>query len=135
MSLKQLKMDYREREMNNFAKQTMLVAVIVLGLAGCNSKSKIDPEAGGGGLSGTWVSGDNVFSAEMRDGSFISRANDTGEVLSQGSYIVLSASQVKLNWVGNLSKQSNSADCQRSDAVNMSCTDQSGKNFTLRKTG
>lgn len=104
-------------------------------LSACQSKdAKVDPLAGGGGLTGSWVSADNVFTAQMNNGRFISVANDTGETLSEGSYYVVSASEVQLNWTGKLSQQANSARCQREGEALMNCTDQAGRTFTLRKT-
>lgn len=113
----------------------LLFPAMLTGLSGCSTNGKDDPLAGGGGLAGRWVSGDNVFSAEMNDGSFTAIANDTGNILSQGSYIVLSASEVKLDWRGNVTGQENTAVCTRPDVGTLNCRDQAGKTFVLRKTG
>lgn len=109
------------------------LAAITMILSGCNTKPKNDPLAGGGGLAGSWVSGDNVFTADLTDGQFVSRANDTGEVLSEGSYLVVSAEEVRLTWEGRLSRQSNSANCARPEVGILNCVDQAGRSFTLRK--
>ncbi|MGB7335761.1 MAG: hypothetical protein WBD01_08230 [Salaquimonas sp.] len=114
-----------------------LIAVILASsvLTACqNNKAKVDPLAGGGGLTGNWVSADNVFSAQLNNGQFISTANDTGETLSEGRYIVISASEIELSWTGRLSQQSNIAKCRRDGEGLLNCTDQQGKTFTLRKT-
>ena len=50
---------------------TVLLPAILL--ASCAKDAKIDPLAGGGGLSGKWVSGDNVFTAELRTASLFQR--------------------------------------------------------------
>jgi hypothetical protein len=111
--------------------------VLTLGmvvLSACQTKdAKIDPVAGGGGLTGKWVSSDNVFTAQLDNGNFFSTANDTGEVLSEGTYIVISASEIRMNWQGKLSQQSNSANCLRQGVDVLICTDLAGKGFTLRK--
>lgn len=111
--------------------------LVILGLlAGCQSKdAKIDPLAGGGGLTGKWVSSDNVFTAQLANGSFVSTANDTGEILSQGQYVVKSAKEVQLTWEGRVSRQSNIANCQRDGEAVLNCTDKDGRTFTLRKLG
>jgi len=106
-----------------------------LALASCAKDEKIDPLAGGGGLAGTWASSDGVFIAELADGSFVSRANDTGEVLSEGNYVVSSATAVKLNWRGRLSGQDNSANCNRPGPDTLNCVDAAGRTFTLNKRG
>lgn len=116
---------------SRFILPGMLSALIVL--AGCNKAEKIDPTAGGGGLSGKWLSSDNVFTAEFNDGIFIATANDTQSIISQGSYIVISVVQVRLNWRGNVTGLDNSAVCQRPDPNLLECVDAGGKNFTLRK--
>ncbi len=114
----------------------VLAGLLAVGvLSSCQSKdAKIDPLAGGGGLTGSWVSGDNVFTAQLRNGKFTSTANDTGEVLSEGEYIVISAKVVELTWRGRLSQQFNSANCQRDGEAVLNCTDTAGKTFTLRKS-
>lgn len=123
--------------MTGFVKPAGLFAIFLAAVAvtGCETGKKANPLAGGGGLAGRWVSADSVFSAEFRDGSFVSTANDTGETLSTGSYIVVSVSEVRLEWVGNLSQQRNVATCQRPSVDILNCTDQSGRAFSLRKTG
>ncbi|MCB1415465.1 MAG: hypothetical protein KDJ64_03530 [Nitratireductor sp.] len=110
--------------------------LIVVAVSGCETQGKkANPLAGGGGLSGSWISSDSVFTAEFQDGSFTSRANDTGETLSTGNYIVVSANEVRLEWIGNLSRQQNVASCQRPSVDILNCTDQAGRAFSLRKTG
>lgn len=110
------------------------LGVIAMTLASCaNPDGVVDPLAGGGGLTGSWVSGDNVFSANFENGRFIANANDTGSVISEGSYIVSAATQVNLNWKGNVTGQENSAVCQRPEPNTLNCTDVAGKTFTLRK--
>ncbi|MFK7902212.1 MAG: hypothetical protein AB8B49_05145 [Nitratireductor sp.] len=120
--------------MRVLSKITVLAALFGA-LAGCNDKEVIDPLAGGGGLAGEWVSGDNVFTAQFVNGNFLAVANDTGSKLSEGSYTVISASEVRMNWLGVVSGQNNAAVCQRPDASRMNCTDQTGKTFTLKKKG
>lgn len=120
---------FKQARLFSFLGIISLAAIV----SGCNTQPKDDPLAGGGGLVGNWVSGDNVFTAELDNGRFISRANDTGEVLSEGEYLVASAEEVRLTWEGRLSQQSNSATCQRPDVAILNCVDQAGRSFTLRK--
>jgi len=117
-------------------QMTAMGVLVAMALSACQTKdAKIDPLAGGGGLTGKWVSSDNVFSAQLDNGNFYSTANDTGEILSEGKYIVVSASEIKLEWRGRLSGLDNSARCQRQGTDLMTCTDQAGKSFTLQKVG
>ena len=122
------------KPVNSTLKLAGAVLLLSLGLTACQTKdSKIDPLAGGGGLTGDWVSADNVFSAQLANGKFVSTANDTGETLSEGQYIVISASEIRLDWRGRLSGKDNSANCQRQGPDVLTCTDLAGKTFTLRK--
>lgn len=124
--------------MTGFLKPAALLGMFFAAVAvsGCDTPGKkANPLAGGGGLAGRWISADSVFSAEFRDGSFVSTANDTGEILSTGSYIVVSVNEIRLEWVGKLSQQRNEATCQRPSVDILNCTDQSGRAFSLRKTG
>ncbi len=110
----------------------MLLATALV-LSACDRPEKIDPLAGGGGLKGQWNSSDNVFYADFLDGQFVSRDANSGVILATGEYLVMSASDVRLNWTSRVTGQNNRADCNRSDAITMTCTDQQGKTFTLRK--
>lgn len=122
----------------NVLKAKVLLAAglaATLTMASCANDEKIDPLAGGGGLAGSWVSSDGVFTAELADGNFVSIANDTGETLSEGNYIVSSASAVVLSWRGRLSGQENSANCSRPGPNILNCVDAAGRSFTLNKSG
>ena len=102
-------------------------------LAGCQS-AKIDPMAGGGGLAGRWSPEGGGYAAIFDNGVFKTTANDTGNTISQGNYVVLSAEQVQLNWTSNITGQPNSAKCSRPSLNLLNCTDAGGKPFTLRRT-
>lgn len=110
-----------------------MIGILAIGAAGCANKGKIDPLAGGGGLAGSWVSSDNVFTASFSAGEFVATANDTGGVISEGRYIVASASEVRLDWRGKITGVDNSAVCQRPSPEQLNCTDATGKTFTLIK--
>lgn len=119
----------RKHVLTNF----LFLCVAVLGISACDKAEKIDPLAGGGGLNGQWRSGDNVFIADFSDGAFVSRATDTGEILANGRYIVVSTTEVRLEWSGRLSQQNNTAVCNRQGLDNLNCTDQEGRSFSLAK--
>lgn len=108
------------------------VAVTLMLLAGCQT-AKIDPTAGGGGLAGRWAPDGGGYTAIFNNGSFQTLATDTGNVISQGSYLAQSVQQVDLNWTSNITGQPNSASCQRPNANLLTCTDAGGKAFTLRR--
>lgn len=127
--------EHAVRKMSLKPAMAMLMAGAMLAAAGCQQRGKIDPIAGGGGLTGSWVSSDNVFTARFDDGAFTATANDTGAMISQGSYVVVSTEELRLEWLGLITNQRNSATCTRPDATVLSCTDASGRSFSLRKQG
>lgn len=113
-----------------------ITSIIMFGamIAGCQPDEKIDPRAGGGGLQGSWASADGIFTANFNNGSFIATANDTGSVISEGSYIAVAFNQVNLKWNGKVTGSQNSATCARPDVTSLNCTDAAGRSFTLIKT-
>ena len=113
-----------------------LVSVVALGMltlmSGCQT-AKIDPTAGGGGLSGRWSPDTGGYAAIFDNGVFRTTASDTGNVISEGSYIVQSAEEVELSWTSHITGQPNSARCARPSVNLLNCTDAAGKPFTLRR--
>lgn len=115
-----------------FDKQkTALVLLAALTLAGCSLTK--DEVAGPPLLNGNWASTDGVYTAELRNGSFRALANDTGNVISQGNYVALSETNVRIEWVSNLSGSANKADCVKPSDNQLDCTDQGGRTFSLRR--
>ena len=108
---------------------TLLVAGLLM--AGCSQGAK---PAGPTIANGTWASSDGVYSATFSNGRFRATANDTGELLSEGRYIVKSDSSLRIEWQGNVTRTANSAECTKPNTEEMSCVDQNGKNFSLKRT-
>jgi len=84
-------------------KNTAL-SIVALGtmslLAACQSDKDL---AGPPLLNGNWASSDGVYVAQLSNGQFKAVANDTGNIISEGSYIALAEDKVRLNWVGRIS--------------------------------
>ncbi len=106
---------------------------LLLSLAGCNQTDAIDPLRGGGGLVGNWAPTEGNYQARFDNGRFLTTALDTGNTISEGSYIVRSEQSVELNWTSNITQKANTAQCSRSDPNVLECTDQEGKPFQLRR--
>ncbi|MGI9401740.1 MAG: hypothetical protein ACR2O0_10835 [Rhizobiaceae bacterium] len=104
----------------------------LLVLASC-ATAKIDPTIGGGGITGKWAPDGGGYTALFNNGQFSTTAEDTGNIISQGSYIAVSTTEVTLKWTSNVTGLENTATCQRPDPVVLNCTDGGGKSFTLRK--
>lgn len=120
--------------MNKRAKNIGLSAVAIMGLsflAACNNAKDL---AGPPVLNGSWASSDGVYVAEFLNGQFRAVANDTGNVISEGSYIALAENKVQLNWVGKISGKSNQAECLKPEDNQLDCVDVSGNKFSLRRS-
>jgi hypothetical protein len=111
----------------------MLAMLAAVALAGCGQTAKVDPLAGGGGLTGNWAPDDGGYTALFANGIFRTTATDTGNVISEGNYVAVSASQVELRWQSKITGLQNSAQCQRPDPNVLNCTDAAGKPFVLRR--
>lgn len=109
----------------------LALCFVVLTLTACSRGAK---PAGPPIANGTWASSDGVYTATFANGSFRATANDTGETLSQGRYIVKTKDQLRIEWQGNVSRAENSAECTKPNPEEMNCLDQNGKSFTLRRT-
>lgn len=109
----------------------LLICAAAASMTACSRGAK---PAGPPIANGTWASGDGVYTATFANGSFTATANDTGETLSQGRYIVKSETQLRIEWQGNVSRTQNSAECTKPSTEEMNCQDQNGRNFTLRRT-
>ncbi len=122
-------------EMKSKAAWQVPVAAMVLAtlaMTACQT-DKINPTAGGGGLSGDWRPDGGGYTAKFENGKFTTLALDTGNVISQGGYLAISETQVDLNWVSNITGTSNTATCARPDLNTLNCTDGGGKPFVLRR--
>lgn len=102
-------------------------------LSACQQGPKIDPLAGGGGLTGNWAPDGGGYTATFANGAFRTMATDTGNVISEGGYTANSATEVELRWQSRITNLANQARCNRPDANTLLCTDQAGKAFTLRR--
>ncbi len=100
-------------------------------LSACQGNKKV---AGAPVLNGNWASSDGVYVAQLVNGQFRAVANDTGSVISEGSYFALSENKVQLNWVGKISGKSNQAECLKSEANQLDCVDVNGNKFSLRRS-
>jgi hypothetical protein len=113
---------------------TGIAAAMLALVAGCQS-TKINPTAGGGGITGNWQPDSGGYTAIFDNGRFSTTASDTGNIISQGSYLAVSASEVQLHWTSNITGLENSAACNRPQANTLECTDAGGRNFVLRRAG
>lgn len=109
---------------------TMVVGTMGI-LSACQNAKDI---AGPPVLNGNWASSDGVYVAELLNGQFKAVANDTGNVISEGSYIALAENRIQLSWVGRISGKSNQAECLKPEENQLDCVDVNGNKFSLRRS-
>ena len=100
-------------------------------LAACQGNKEL---AGPPVLNGNWASSDGVYVAQLFNGQFKAVANDTGNVISEGSYIALAENKIQLSWVGKISGKSNQAECLKPEDNQLDCVDVNGNKFSLRRS-
>ena len=110
-----------------------LALAAVLALTACGQDAKINPTAGGGGLTGTWRPDTGGYTARFDNGAFSTVAADTGNVISQGGYVAVSEKEVQLQWKSNVTGMDNTATCNRPSPDVLNCTDGGGRSFVLRR--
>lgn len=110
--------------------KTAAITGTLLAIAACQGNREL---AGPPILNGSWASTDGVYVAQLNNGSFQAIANDTGAVISEGTYIALAQDRVQIDWVGNISKTTNRAECTKPEDNLMNCVDQNGNTFSLRR--
>ena len=108
-----------------------LVAAVLGFLSACQTTEVAGPPL----LNGNWASSDGVYVAEFQNGNFRAIANDTGEEISRGEYVVLAENRVQLNWIGLVTNNANSAECNKPDPNRLDCIDRNGNRFSLARRG
>jgi hypothetical protein len=84
-------------------------------------------------LDGAWSSTDGVFVANFENGNFTSRFIKTSEILAQGTYTV-SGANVRLDWISVATQQRRSASCFFTAADTVSCNQDGGGSFDLKRS-
>jgi len=83
-------------------------------------------------MDGTWMSVDGVFVATFSGGGFTSRFTQTNEILAQGTYTVAGPT-VNLSWISVASQTQRSAVCTMATSNVVSCTQDDGGSFDLKR--
>ncbi len=108
----------------------ILLLISTLAFAACQQKKEPGPPV----LNGKWASTDGVYTATFFNGSFQAAANDTGNLISKGTYLALGSDQIQIRWTSELTGNENQANCARSSPNVLDCTDLAGSRFGLRRT-
>ncbi len=115
--------------------KNLTLGVIAVGTMSLLAACQVDKDlAGPPILNGNWASSDGVYVAQLFNGQFKAVANDTGNVISEGSYIALAENKIQLSWVGKISGKSNQAECLKPEDNQLDCVDVNGNKFSLRRS-
>jgi hypothetical protein len=109
----------------------------ILAVAGCQSfEIGRRPEPVGPvptAMDGNWASSDGVFVASFDRGEFVSRFTRTNEMLAKGTYTVTGGT-IAMNWISVATKQQRAAQCSFASADVVTCNQQGGGPFELRRS-
>ncbi|WP_295806260.1 hypothetical protein [uncultured Nitratireductor sp.] len=115
---------------------TLATVVSALAVAGCQTGMS----DGGGpraarqtGVEGQWMGTDGVAVSTLQGGRFSSRAVETGETLTEGSYSHRDARTIELSFYSLKSQQQTAATCLLATSDQMNCTLANGTNFVLNR--
>lgn len=108
--------------------------VAALALAGCQMggpSPRPNISMRSQGVEGRWMGTDGVAVSTLRGGTFESRAVETGELLTRGTYTHKDARSIELNFYSLRSQEYTSAACLLVSPERMNCTLANGTKFVL----
>lgn len=115
------------------AGATALLAVMLAGCMSSSPSGRPPSMAAASGVDGDWVGADGVAISSLRAGQFSSRAANTGETLTNGTYTFRDQKTIDLDFFSIKSQQSTRATCILVDLNQMNCTLASGTQFVLTR--
>ncbi|AMS40962.1 hypothetical protein N7E70_009980 [Aminobacter sp. NyZ550] len=115
-----------------------VLALLAAAIAGC-STSGGGSSGGGGvrpaptGVEGAWLDAKGTGLSTFAAGSFQTVATDTGQKLSDGTYILTGANSVQINGTSLIRQSPISFNCLLISANQLNCTSSAGQQFTLTR--
>ncbi|WP_455466279.1 hypothetical protein [Bartonella sp. B39] len=111
----------------------MYLAIIALALGACGF-SQYYGQNTPAGIDGEWVDTNGIISS-FHNGVFETRAADTEEKLSEGTYNYVSTQRIEIEIRSILRGTISKVSCMISrDATHLLCTSHMGSQFSLRRT-
>jgi hypothetical protein len=105
-------------------------------LAACTTSGPSGPPAGSlapKGVEGSWIDAQGTGLSTLSAGSFRTVATDTGQKLSEGSYIVTGAASVEITGTSLIRQSPISFNCLLVSTSQLNCTSAAGQNFVLTR--
>lgn len=110
------------------------IVAMSLAMAGCQTGTPGgSQQAGTSVVEGEWIGTDGVAISSLQGGRFSSRAIQTGEMLTEGSYTQRDQSTIDLSFYSLKSQTNTTATCMLVSASQMNCTLANGTNFVLTR--
>lgn len=114
-----------------------VLALFAAAIAGCSTSG--GGSSGGGvrpapsGVEGAWLDAKGTGLSTFAGGSFQTVATDTGQKLSDGTYILTGANSVQINGTSLIRQSPISFNCLLISANQLNCTSSAGQQFTLTR--
>ncbi|MEO5323443.1 hypothetical protein PV773_08965 [Mesorhizobium sp. CC13] len=113
-----------------------VLALLAAALAACSTSG---PGGGGPGrpaptgVEGAWIDAKGTGLSTFQNGVFQTVATDTGQRLSDGTYIMTGANAVQINGTSLIRQSPISFNCLLISANQLNCTSSAGQQFTLTR--
>lgn len=113
-----------------------LLALLAAAIAGCSTSgapSGIPVGPAPTGVEGAWLDAKGTGLSTFQAGSFQTVATDTGQKLSDGTYIMTGANSVQINGTSLIRQSPISFNCLLISANQLNCTSSTNQQFTLTR--
>ncbi|GAA2829235.1 hypothetical protein EDC40_102196 [Aminobacter aminovorans] len=115
-----------------------VLALLAAAIAGCSTSGGGSSGGGGmrpapSGVEGAWLDAKGTGLSTFAGGSFQTVATDTGQKLSDGTYILTGANSVQINGTSLIRQSPISFNCLLISANQLNCTSSAGQQFTLTR--
>ncbi len=112
-----------------------MLALVAVTVAACSTSG---PGGGPGrsspsGVEGAWLDAKGTGLSTFQAGTFQTVATDTGQKLSDGTYIMTGATAVQINGTSLIRQSPISFNCLLISANQLNCTSSTGQQFTLTR--
>lgn len=113
-----------------------VLALLAAAIAGCSTSGG---SSGGGsrpaptGVEGAWLDAKGTGLSTFQAGAFQTVATDTGQKLSDGTYLLTGANSVQINGTSLIRQSPISFNCLLISANQLNCTSSAGQQFTLTR--
>ncbi|WP_269932366.1 hypothetical protein [Aminobacter sp. HY435] len=114
-----------------------VLALLAAAIAGCSTSG--GGSSGGGarpapsGVEGAWLDAKGTGLSTFTSGAFQTVATDTGQKLSDGTYVMTGANSVQINGTSLIRQSPISFNCLLISANQLNCTSSTSQQFTLTR--